>query len=48
MLFIKGSPLWRLFFQGYKSPFLAYFVEKLVIEIGVLAGLSSKRGLHSG
>jgi hypothetical protein len=27
---------------------LAYFVEKLVGEIGDLGGLSSKRGLHSG
>jgi hypothetical protein len=26
----------------------AYFVEKLVGEIGDLGGLSSKRGLHSG
>jgi hypothetical protein len=28
--------------------YLAYFVEKLIIETGDLPGLSSKQGLHSG
>jgi len=38
----------RHYFRRYEQQQAAYFVEKLVIEISYLGGLSSKRGLHSG
>jgi hypothetical protein len=34
--------------EPLKSPLLAYSVEKLAVEVGDSAALSSKRGLHSG
>jgi len=33
---------------AWQFPFLAYSVEKLVVEVGDSAALSAKRGLHSG
>jgi hypothetical protein len=39
---------WRDVVEQWLVPNWVYFVEKLVIETGDLAGSSSKRGLHSG
>jgi hypothetical protein len=42
------DPRENLATNSRRFPKAAYFVEKLVGEIGDLGGLSSKRGLHSG